>query len=120
MPASFDRSPVALSLTPSRYLSVAADMAALKAAVIELSPRYGEIDCPLVVVVGEGDLIAGPRVHSYPLAEAVEGSELVSVSDGGHQLGYTHPDVLIDAVDRAYELAEAAGRFSGRNERTSR
>lgn len=117
VPTTWSRSPVALAVTPPRYTHVAADMAALKAAVTELEPRYPEIDLPLVVVVGEGDLIAGPHVHSHPLATAVPGAELVSVEGGGHQLPYTHPHVLVDAVDRAYELAVSSGRVPPRSGR---
>jgi pimeloyl-ACP methyl ester carboxylesterase len=103
---AFERSPVALSLRPDAYRAEAEDIRELRPCTRELSRRYGELAVPLVIVVGEGDIVVGPHIHAYPLAAAVPGSELIPVPDGGHQLPYSHPGVVLDAVRRAFEMSE--------------
>ncbi len=102
VPASFAHSPLALSLRPDAFRANAADVRALRPCTRELSLRYGELAVPVVVVVGDGDLVAGPHIHSYPLADAAPTSELIAIPDGGHQLPYSHPEVVVDAIERAF------------------
>jgi pimeloyl-ACP methyl ester carboxylesterase len=102
----FESSPVALSLRPRSYRAVAEDIRALRPCTRALSKRYGDLSMPVVVVVGDGDQVAWPGIHSYPLAETAPRGELIRVPDGGHQLPYSHPDVVIDAVRRAVAASE--------------
>jgi pimeloyl-ACP methyl ester carboxylesterase len=98
--------PVRLELRPTSFAANAEDIRELRAAVREQSPHYGEISMPLVIVVGEGDKVVTPSLHSHALHEAVAGSEIVPIAEGGHQLLYTHPKVILDAIDRAVKLAD--------------
>lgn len=106
VPPEFARSPVALSLRPDAYRAEAEDIRALRRCTRELSQRYGEIEVPVVVLVGDGDLVAGPRIHSYPLADAAPRAELIALPDGGHQLPYSHPDEVLRAIERAFALSD--------------
>ncbi len=54
---------------------------------------------------GEGDQVAWASIHAIPFTDVVETAELVLVPDGGHQLPYSHPAVVIDAVDRGVSLS---------------
>jgi pimeloyl-ACP methyl ester carboxylesterase len=96
---------VRLELRPSSFAANAEDIRVLKDAVREQSPRYGEISDPLVIVVGEGDKVSTPELHSHALHAEVPGSVLVQVPDGGHQLLYTHAKVILAAIDRAWQMA---------------
>jgi len=101
---AFARSPVSLSLRPDAYRAEAADIRGLRPCTRELSEHYGELAVPVVVVVGDGDRVAWPSIHSYPLARTAPHAELVAVPDGGHQLPYSHPQVVLRAIERAFEL----------------
>jgi pimeloyl-ACP methyl ester carboxylesterase len=105
LPQPFHSAPVALELRPASFEANAEDMRVLKDSVRAMSERYAELAMPLVIVVGEGDKIASPLLHSHALHEQVKGSVLVSIPDAGHQVLYTDPKTVIDAIDRACEMA---------------
>jgi pimeloyl-ACP methyl ester carboxylesterase len=106
VPLFFNSSPVRLELRPASFAANAEDIRVLRDSVRVESPHYGEITVPLVIVVGEGDKIVTPWLHSHALHDEVPGSELVSVPDAGHQLLYTHPKSILDAIDRVEQMAE--------------
>ena len=70
-----------------------------------LHGRLGEITAPTCVVVGELDLIKGPR-YSAILHEAIRGSELHTIAGAGHATCWENPARFND--DRA-GLPGAAG-----------
>ena len=100
VPFTFKSSPVTLALRPASFEALSEDMRGLNAFVAAQSERYAEIRVPLVLVVAEGDRIAGPKHHSYHLHEVVAGSELVSIADAGHQVLFTHPREVLAAIER--------------------
>jgi pimeloyl-ACP methyl ester carboxylesterase len=106
VPLLFMSSPVRLALRPASFAANAEDIRLLRDFVREESPRYGELSVPLVIVVGESDKIVTPWLHSHALHKEVPGSQLMAVPDAGHQLLYTHPKVILSAIERAAEMAE--------------
>jgi pimeloyl-ACP methyl ester carboxylesterase len=94
----FTRSPVPLALRPSNLLANAEDMRVLNASVAIQSTRYAELHLPLTLVCGLGDRVTGARFHSYRMHAEVEGAVLVSVERAGHQILYSHPRAVIDAI----------------------
>ena len=105
-PLLFNSSPVRLELRPASFAANAEDIRVLRDSVRAESPHYGEIAVPLVIVVGESDKIVTPTLHSHALHDEVPGSELVSIPDAGHQLLYSHPKAILNAIDRAERMAE--------------
>ena len=94
-----ERSPISLSLRPDSYRANAEDIRSLKPFLARQSQRYEELSVPLTLVVSEGDLVVGPKIHSVPLSEAVPHFRMTRIDPAGHQILYTHPEIVIRAVD---------------------
>jgi pimeloyl-ACP methyl ester carboxylesterase len=96
---------------PSERRRVARDGALLRSAA-GLSTRYGDIEIPVVIVVGDGDHIAMPSRHGYRLHNQVHHSHLVVLRNGGHMIQLTRPDSVMESIHQgwslAFERAEAA------------
>lgn len=100
VPERFARFPFALTLRPSQVRATAADTAMMVPAAAALSRRYGEIEVPVVILAGEGDLVAHARRHSERLHEDIAGSELRLVAGQGHLFHYAVPEQVASAIDR--------------------
>ncbi len=100
IPATFERSPIPLALRPTQFLAEAEEMRILKPALAIQSPRYADIRVPLEILAGRGDLVAHWDWHAAHLQRVVHGSELTVVDGAGHQMLYSHPRAVIDAVER--------------------
>ena len=101
-PASVSRKfaelPVAMTLRPSRIRATASDTALMVPAAIALSQRFGELDLPIIVVAGEGDLIARAGEHAEPFAKEVDGADLRIVDGAGHLFHYAVPSQVVAAI----------------------
>jgi pimeloyl-ACP methyl ester carboxylesterase len=91
---------VPLVLRPGNFLANAADVAALKANVTELSPRYGEIVAPTEIVTGDADSVVWPSIHSEGLKRDIPGAVLTVLTGVGHMPHHTHPADVVAAIDR--------------------
>ncbi len=96
----FERSPLALALSPPRLFANTEDMRLLNRELALQAPRYGAIRLPVVVLQGSGDVVVSPVIHARALARDIPGAELREIEDGGHQLPYSHPEAVLDALDR--------------------
>ncbi len=106
IPRAFRKAPTALTLRPSNFTANAQDIRALKPALAAQAQHYHELRVPLVIVTSAEDFIVGSNLHSVGLHHAVAGSELRSLSPAGHQILYTHPQEVLEAVRRACQLAD--------------
>ena len=95
------RLPLALTLRPSQVRATAADTALMEPGAITLSRRYAELDLPVVVMAGAGDLIAHVDKHAERLAGDIAGSDLRVVAGQGHLFHYAVPDQVLDAIGTA-------------------
>jgi pimeloyl-ACP methyl ester carboxylesterase len=59
--------------------------------------RAAAIQCPTVLILGDGDLMT-PAVKARPLAAAVAGSRTVVVPDSGHFMMVERPDETLEAL----------------------
>ena len=91
---------------PEQVRACAHDERTLRSSLRILSPRYSDLQLPVVIVTGSGDLLLEPRQHAYRLHEAIKGSELVVLPLTGHQLPQTRPDSVIDAIETAWRAAD--------------
>jgi pimeloyl-ACP methyl ester carboxylesterase len=87
-------------LRPQQFKAFVEEMKVLDQGLRELGSRYSEIRMPTVIVVGDSDQIAKPESHSYPLHRAIPHSELIVLKKAGHELIYTRPDAVLNAIDR--------------------
>ena len=92
------RMPMALTLRPSQIRATAADTALMEPAVLVLSRRYGDLALPVVIMAGEGDLIAHVDSHAERLVGGIAGSELRVVPGQGHLFHYAVPEQVVDAI----------------------
>lgn len=90
--------PVAMTLRPSQVRATAADAAMMVPGAVALSRRYGELALPVIVMAGEGDLIAHLGKHAERLVEGVDGAELRVVRGQGHLFHYAVPDQVVAAI----------------------
>lgn len=96
----FANFPIAMTLRPSQIRATAADTAMMIPSAIALSSRYGELKMPVIIMAGEGDLIAHIETHAQRLARDVAGSELRVIPNQGHLFHYDVPEQVISAIDR--------------------
>jgi pimeloyl-ACP methyl ester carboxylesterase len=93
-----------VALQPAALQHDGADRKVAEAGLAALGPRYPSLRVPLVVVVGARDHVVPPSV-SERLHALVPRSELVRVPEASHLPQFSHPQAVVDAVDRAAALA---------------
>jgi pimeloyl-ACP methyl ester carboxylesterase len=86
--------------SPWALRASACDWPALDASLAAVAARYGEIRCPVEVVVGGGDTLVA-QAHGDFLRDHVPGARLTVVTAKNHMLPYTAPDAIAAAVERA-------------------
>ena len=100
MPDDFvRRTATSLLLRPREFLANARDLVALKEAVKEQAPRYGDIRVPAVVITGEVDKTVSTNIHSRPFAKAVPDAKLIVLPGVGHMVQNAAPDLVISEID---------------------
>jgi len=96
---NFSAFPLAMTLRPSQVEATGSDTAMMTPSAIRLSRRYGELDLPIIVMAGEGDLITHMDEHAQAFVDAVSTAELRVVPGQGHLLHYAVPDQVVAAID---------------------
>jgi pimeloyl-ACP methyl ester carboxylesterase len=66
----------------------------------KFTPRYSDIRVPVAIVTGDSDLIVPAKENAHRLYEALPHAELVVLEKTGHQIPFTRPDAVVDAIDR--------------------
>ncbi len=89
---------------PSERRRLARNTASLRAAA-GLVTRYGDIEMPVVIVVGDGDRVASPARHGYRLHNQVHHSHLIVLPRAGHMIQLTRPDAVMESVHQGWSLA---------------
>jgi pimeloyl-ACP methyl ester carboxylesterase len=114
MPEDFIRdSATPLLLRPREFLANARDLVTLKAAVVEQSPRYGDIKAPATVISGELDKTVSTDRHSRPFAKAVPRAKLIVLPDVGHMIQNAVPEIVISEIEAM--IGELADRTATAN-----
>lgn len=92
---------------PEQVRACAYDERTLRSSLRLLSPRYSNIQLPVVIVTGSADLLLEPSEHAYQLHNTIKGSELVVLPQTGHQLPQTRPDSVIHAIESAWRAVDS-------------
>jgi pimeloyl-ACP methyl ester carboxylesterase len=95
-----DDAGIGLTLRPATFRSNAIDVAGLYDHVVEMAPRYSEIDAPTVIVTGDHDTVVYPEIHSRGLERDIAGAELVWISNMGHKPDWIAADLAAQAIER--------------------
>jgi pimeloyl-ACP methyl ester carboxylesterase len=85
----------------SELKAAASDEITLNTTLKKISPLYGAIKVPVVIVVGENDRIVPPQKHSYALHRAIAQSKLIVLAKAGHEIQFTRPQEVLSAIDLA-------------------
>jgi pimeloyl-ACP methyl ester carboxylesterase len=102
--------PTDMMLRPSQMRAQAEDLAQLKAACQRLSPRYGDIRVPMVIMAGDSDRIVDPVVHSIHLHRDIPHSALKVLPETGHMPHHTAPSEVLAAIDMAWHESDVQAR----------
>jgi pimeloyl-ACP methyl ester carboxylesterase len=83
-------------LSANRPGVIHSDLAACNAYKDAIA-RAAAIECPTVLVLGDGDLMT-PAAKAKPLAAAIAGSRTVMVANAGHLMLVERPDETLEAL----------------------
>jgi len=85
---------------PKKVKWYSIDDALLNASLPKLSLDYSKVTVPTVILTGDSDQIVPARENAYRLHEALPQSELIVLPRTGHQIPFTKPEAVVDAIDR--------------------
>jgi pimeloyl-ACP methyl ester carboxylesterase len=95
----FEESGAELVLRPDTFRNNARDVAWLHKSVSHLSPRYGEIKSPTIIITGDSDSIVLAHIHSKGLERDIAGAKLIEFKDMGHKPDYAATSAVLEAID---------------------
>ena len=93
--------PFEMTLRPAQIRAAAADAALMIPAAASLAERRPPSGLPLTIIAGEGDKVVDPQGQSCRLADEMEGSKLLLVSDAGHMVHHTAAETVVGAIKAA-------------------
>ncbi|MEM0900415.1 MAG: alpha/beta hydrolase [Pseudomonadota bacterium] len=104
---------------PGHFRNNSMQVAALYDYVTEVSPRYGEIETPTVILTGNRDTIVLADIHSIGLKRQLPNADLYWVKNLGHKPDHVAPDFVVDALrsltgSNEVDLAASAARLEAR------
>src|SRR5229473_4253645 len=97
---------------PKKVKWYSVDDALLNESLPKLSPRYSDISVPVVIMTGDSDQIVPAKENAHRLYEALPHAELIVLEKTGHQIPFTRPDAVVDAIDRVAARIETGARTS--------
>lgn len=98
IPEKFAQFPVAMTLRPSQIRATAGDTALMVPGAYALSKRYEELDLPVLIVAGRGDLIAHVDEHAEKLVSRIKRAHLCVIEGSGHMVHYTATAAVADGI----------------------
>ncbi|MDX6577472.1 MAG: hypothetical protein QOE96_3425 [Blastocatellia bacterium] len=96
---------------PKKVKWYSVDDALLNESLPKFTPLYSDIRVPVVIVTGDSDMIVPAQENSHRLYEALPHAELVVLEKTGHQIPFTRPDAVVDAIDRVTAKTSGARTF---------
>jgi pimeloyl-ACP methyl ester carboxylesterase len=96
---------------PKKVKWYSVDDALLNESLPKFTPLYSDIRVPVVIVTGDSDMIVPAQENSHRLYEALPHAELVVLEKTGHQIPFTRPDAVVDAIDRVAAKTAGARTF---------
>jgi pimeloyl-ACP methyl ester carboxylesterase len=105
LPDEYHAVMLGLSARPEQFRAFAEENRLAGEGLAAISPRYGEIRPPVVIVAGDSDLQTPLESQARPLHAALPGSVLIELPGTGHEVHHKHPQVVMNAIAQAWELA---------------
>lgn len=91
----------ALALRPETFRTNAQQVKSLRPHLVEMAPRYPDLDLPIELVHGTADDVVPIDIHSGPLSRQVPGARLTRLDGIGHMPHHAAPEEVVAAIDRA-------------------
>ena len=91
---------------PKKVKWYSVDDALLNDSLPEFTSRYPNIRVPVAIITGDSDLIVPAKENAHRLHEALPHSELIILEKTGHQILFTRPGAVIEAVNRVASVAD--------------
>ena len=85
---------------PKKVKWYSVDDALLNDSLPQFTSRYPNIRVPVAIITGDSDLIVPAKENAHRLHEALPHSELIILEKTGHQIPFTRPEAVIEAIDR--------------------
>ncbi|HEX4769023.1 MAG TPA: alpha/beta hydrolase [Lichenihabitans sp.] len=92
------RTGVYLVLRPAEFTANAQDVLHLHDFVAAQGPRMPTIAVPTAIVVGDGDTVVSPDIHSRHAARDIPGATLVMLPGIGHSPHWADPDRVVEVI----------------------
>jgi pimeloyl-ACP methyl ester carboxylesterase len=85
---------------PKKVKWYSVDDALLNTSLPKFTSRYPDIRVPVVIVTGDSDQIVPAKENAHRLYQALPHAELIVLEKTGHQISFTRPEAVVDAIDR--------------------
>jgi pimeloyl-ACP methyl ester carboxylesterase len=89
---------------PKKVKWYSVDDALLNSSLPKFTPRYSDIHVPVAIVTGDSDQIVPAKENAHRLHEALPKSHLIVLPDTGHQIPFTRPEAVVEAIDSVAQL----------------
>ncbi len=90
-----------LTLQRSALRENALQRASILDEITRMLPDYATLDLPVEILHGTADTTVWLSIHSEPLAQQIEGANLVRMEGVGHSPHHAEPRTVTNAIDRA-------------------
>jgi pimeloyl-ACP methyl ester carboxylesterase len=84
---------------PKKVKWYSVDDALLNNSLPQFTSRYPDIRVPMVVMTGDSDLIVPAHENAHRLHDTLPHSELIILNKTGHQIPFTQPEAVVEAID---------------------
>jgi len=108
VPPHYLRSVLSEWTRPKKVKWYSVDDASLLESLPRFTPRYSEIQVPIAIVTGDSDLIVPSEENAHRLSRTLPKSRLKVLPGTGHQIAFTRPQAVMDAIDQVE--AKVAGQ----------
>jgi len=85
---------------PKKVKWYSVDDALLNDSLPEFTLRYPNIRVPVAIITGDSDLIVPAKENAHRLHETLPHSELIILEKTGHQIPFTRPEAVVEAINR--------------------
>ena len=108
IPATYLRHTLAEWTRPKKVKWYSVDDALLESSLPATSLRYTNLTIPVEIITGDADLIVSPQENAHRLHESLANSRLTVLERTGHQVPFTRPDAVVEAIHRVVSTASLA------------
>ena len=109
VPKNYLKSVLSEWTKPSKVRAYAQDEDLYNPCVKKFSPRYAEIVVPTSILTGDADVIVPQKENADRLHEVLPKSRLIVLPKTGHQIPFTHPQSVIEEIERVQRILRSRG-----------